>query len=88
MKLYLFLQIFSRSAIMNANYQVSYSHCNKNSIKTNAPPELIWSILKEWIKLNPIKEKWMDPKYKVFHILRNLQNSSSQTFDFTIRFVT
>ena len=60
-----------RSAIMNANYKVSYSHCNKNSVKTNAPNEVVWDILKEWSKIKPIKEKWLTPDYKVYHILNN-----------------
>ena len=38
-----------RSALMNANYEVSYSHCSKNSIKTNAPSEIIWDLLREWV---------------------------------------
>ena len=61
-----------RSAIINANYNVSYSHCNKNSIKTDAPTEFVFSILKKWIEMKPIKEKWLTPEYKVFHILKNL----------------
>jgi tRNA (guanine26-N2/guanine27-N2)-dimethyltransferase len=33
-----------RSAIQNSGYNVSYSHCNKNSIKTNAPYYVIIEI--------------------------------------------
>jgi tRNA (guanine26-N2/guanine27-N2)-dimethyltransferase len=39
---------------MNANYEVSYSHCSKNSIKTNAPSEIIWDLLRERVRNKPI----------------------------------
>lgn len=44
-----------RSAILNAGYQVSYSHAYKTSVKTNAPSLLIWDIMREWCKANPPK---------------------------------
>jgi len=34
-----------RSAILNAGYRVSLSHCYKHSIKTDAPPAVLWDIL-------------------------------------------
>ena len=40
-----------RSALLNAGYEVSYSHANKNSIKTNAPNEVIWDIVRAWEKV-------------------------------------
>ena len=42
-----------RSAILNAGYRVSMSHAHKNSIKTDAPPQVLWDILRTWDKLNP-----------------------------------
>lgn len=80
-----------RSAIMNANYKVSYSHCNKNSVKTNAPNEVIWDILREWSKVKPIKEKWLTPEHKVYHILNNRKDEEQgeeqkkPKYDFTVR---
>ncbi|XP_055384281.1 tRNA (guanine(26)-N(2))-dimethyltransferase [Condylostylus longicornis] len=46
-----------RSALLHAGYQVSYSHAYKNSIKTNAPPAVLWDILRCWNKIHPVKEK-------------------------------
>ncbi|CAD7080147.1 unnamed protein product [Hermetia illucens] len=44
-----------RSALLHAGYEVSYSHACKNSIKTNAPPEVLWDILRCWSKRHPVK---------------------------------
>ncbi|KOC62650.1 putative tRNA (guanine(26)-N(2))-dimethyltransferase [Habropoda laboriosa] len=44
-----------RSALLNAGYHVSYSHACKISIKTDAPNEVIWDIVRAWEKKNPIK---------------------------------
>jgi tRNA (guanine26-N2/guanine27-N2)-dimethyltransferase len=74
-----------RSAILNAGYQVSYSHCSKNSIKTNAPTKFIWDLLKRWIETKPIKEKWLVSEYRVFHILKT---PAEHQVDFTVRFVS
>lgn len=71
-----------RSAILNGNYKVSYSHCAKNSLKTNAPSEFIWNVLKKWIELKPVKEKWFSPEYRLFNI--NKQPATIE-IDFTVR---
>lgn len=36
--------IIFRSAILNAGYEVSLSHCHPLSIKTDAPPSVIWDL--------------------------------------------
>lgn len=41
-----------RSAILNAGYEVSQSHTNPDSIKTNAPSSLIWDIIMTWYRLH------------------------------------
>lgn len=71
-----------RSALMNANYKVSYSHCSKNSFKTNAPAEIIWNLLREWVKIKPINQRWLTSEYTVTRILKKESNTK---FDFTIR---
>ncbi|TPX38214.1 hypothetical protein SmJEL517_g00413 [Synchytrium microbalum] len=43
------------SAILNAGYQVSISHALKASVKTNAPPRIIWDIMRSFVKQHPIK---------------------------------
>ncbi|KAL4709468.1 hypothetical protein ACJJTC_012805 [Scirpophaga incertulas] len=42
-----------RSAILNAGYDVSFSHACRVSIKTTAPSQFIWDILKTWAKSWP-----------------------------------
>ncbi|XP_064098901.1 tRNA (guanine(26)-N(2))-dimethyltransferase-like isoform X3 [Macrobrachium nipponense] len=42
-----------RSALLNAGYDVSMSHTCKASIKTNAPAQLIWDIVRAWEKIHP-----------------------------------
>lgn len=40
-----------RSALLNAGYNVTYSHANKVSIKTDAPNEVIWDVVRAWEKV-------------------------------------
>lgn len=43
------------SAILNKGELVSQTHCKPNCFKTTATPEQIWDIIRDWVKLNPIK---------------------------------
>lgn len=49
--------VLIRSAILNAGYNVSYSHANKYSIKTDAPNDVIWDIVRAWEKDHPVKRE-------------------------------
>ncbi|XP_071813095.1 tRNA (guanine(26)-N(2))-dimethyltransferase-like isoform X3 [Apostichopus japonicus] len=60
-------QIKVRSAIMNAGYQVSGTHCSAEGIKTDAPPSVVWDILRAWEKENPVKREKLPPQ--ALHIL-------------------
>ncbi|KAI8973272.1 N2,N2-dimethylguanosine tRNA methyltransferase [Mycotypha africana] len=42
------------SAILNAGYKVSASHCGKQTIKTDAPPSVMWDIMRAWVKKHPV----------------------------------
>jgi len=46
-----------KSAIVNAGYRVSGCHSNPLGIKTDAPAEVLWDILRCWIKEHPVKEQ-------------------------------
>eukprot|EP00795_Rhopilema_esculentum_P012237 gene12237-2871_t len=46
-----------RSALINLGYQVSSTHANSNGVKTDAPPSVIWDILRCWEKEHPVSEK-------------------------------
>ncbi|XP_055837196.1 tRNA (guanine(26)-N(2))-dimethyltransferase [Episyrphus balteatus] len=48
-----------RSALLHAGYKVSFSHACKSSIKTNAPPSVVWDILRCWNATNPVKKERM-----------------------------
>uniref|UniRef100_H3B3T1 tRNA (guanine(26)-N(2))-dimethyltransferase n=1 Tax=Latimeria chalumnae TaxID=7897 RepID=H3B3T1_LATCH len=58
-----------RSAILHAGYQVSLSHACKNTIKTDAPPAIIWDIMRCWEKKNPVKREKLSETSPAFHIL-------------------
>ncbi len=41
-----------RSALVNAGYRVSGSHACPLAVKTDAPPHVVWDILRCWVKKN------------------------------------
>lgn len=43
-----------RSAIFNAGYAVSQTHCMHNGLKTNAPAQVMWDIIRCYIHENPV----------------------------------
>lgn len=51
--------ILFRSILLNDDYRVSFSHAFRTSIKTNAPPRVIWDILRCWNKENPVSKNRM-----------------------------
>ena len=57
------------SALLNAGYKVSGSHCNAQAIKTNAPSKVIWDIFRCWIKLNPVTMKNISTNSAAFRLL-------------------
>ncbi|GBM11453.1 hypothetical protein AVEN_212553-1, partial [Araneus ventricosus] len=46
------------SAVLNAGYQVSLSHTSPTSLKTDAPPEVIWDIMRAWANMFPGKKSF------------------------------
>ena len=46
-----------RSAILNAGFRVSLSHANKGALKTDAPPEFLWDMIRAYEKSNPSTPK-------------------------------
>ncbi|KAJ8484875.1 hypothetical protein OPV22_017360 [Ensete ventricosum] len=47
--------VMFRSAVINAGYRISGSHVNPLGLKTNAPMDVIWDIMRCWVKNHPIK---------------------------------
>ena len=44
-----------KSAIINAGYRVSSCHSSPKGIKTDAPVDVLWDILRCWVKEHPVK---------------------------------
>eukprot|EP01084_Bolivina_argentea_P068482 124664_1 len=58
-----------RAALIHAGYRVSASHRDPDAIKTDAPPEFIWDIMRCWIKMHPINDMRIKPGSVVATIL-------------------
>ncbi|XP_064355377.1 tRNA (guanine(26)-N(2))-dimethyltransferase isoform X2 [Dromaius novaehollandiae] len=79
-----------RSALLHAGYRVSLSHACKNAVKTDAPPAVLWDIMRCWAKLHPVKRKRLaetspasrilavEPTLQASFALRNDANPSSR----------
>eukprot|EP00056_Hartaetosiga_gracilis_P003252 m.61377 g.61377 ORF g.61377 m.61377 type:complete len:552 (-) comp11386_c1_seq1:821-2476(-) len=49
-----------RSALGNAGYEVSPTHCTPQGIKTNAPQHVIWDIIRTWVKEHPVSSRVLE----------------------------
>lgn len=49
-----------RSAVINAGYRISSTHVNPLGLKSNAPWDVIWDIMRCWVRIHPIKEQPQD----------------------------
>lgn len=45
-----------RSALVNAGYRVSGTHANPLGIKTDAPWNVVWDIMRCWVQQHPVKK--------------------------------
>jgi tRNA (guanine26-N2/guanine27-N2)-dimethyltransferase len=41
--------------LLSTGYQVTQSHACVQAIKTNAPPQVVWDVMRQWCKQNPLK---------------------------------
>ena len=73
-----------RSAILNAGYKVSLSHANKTAIKTNAPNDFIWTMMRAWEKLNPAKKEKLEKSSIAYKILENTLLSKFEDISFEL----
>lgn len=51
------LHLCCRSAILDQGYRVSISHCNAAAVKTDAPHEVLWDILRCWVGVHTLGYK-------------------------------
>ncbi|XP_055345995.1 tRNA (guanine(26)-N(2))-dimethyltransferase-like [Paramacrobiotus metropolitanus] len=69
------------SAILHAGYTFSLSHCERESLKTNAPKQVMWDIIRCWVQKHPVSaERMEDAK-----ISRILSKTPSITANFAPR---
>ncbi|KAF7803101.1 putative tRNA (guanine(26)-N(2))-dimethyltransferase 2 isoform X1 [Senna tora] len=47
--------VIFRSAVINAGYRISGTHVNPLGLKTDAPMNVIWDIMRCWVKNHPVK---------------------------------
>lgn len=69
------------SALLNAGYEVSGSHTGPRCIKTAAPAQFMWDVMRAWIKLTPIREESIKPGTAGSKILE--RREPKQEVDFT-----
>lgn len=69
-----------RSALLNAGYCVSYSHACKTSVKTDAPNEVIWDIVRAWEKNNSVKRDKLSNDSPAIRILKT-PTTTNVSFD-------
>ncbi|NXJ58167.1 TRM1 dimethyltransferase, partial [Spizaetus tyrannus] len=67
-----------RSALLHAGYRVSLSHACKNAVKTDAPPAVLWDIMRCWAKIHPVKRERLaetSPASRILSVEPTLQAS-------------
>ncbi|XP_061366877.1 tRNA (guanine(26)-N(2))-dimethyltransferase 2-like isoform X5 [Gastrolobium bilobum] len=52
--------IIFRSAVINAGYRISGTHVNPLGLKSDAPMDVIWDIMRCWVKQHPVKAQPAD----------------------------
>jgi tRNA (guanine26-N2/guanine27-N2)-dimethyltransferase len=48
------------SALKNAGYNVSSTHCCAGAFKTDAPLTVVWDMMKAWVKEHPVKKERLE----------------------------
>ncbi|KAI4346715.1 hypothetical protein L6164_007587 [Bauhinia variegata] len=49
-----------KSAVINAGYRISGTHVNPIGLKSDAPMDVIWDIMRCWVKTHPVKAQQPD----------------------------
>ncbi|XP_074308351.1 tRNA (guanine(26)-N(2))-dimethyltransferase 2-like [Silene latifolia] len=52
--------VIFRSALLNAGYRISGTHASPLGLKTDAPMNVIWDIMRCWVKNHPVKPQAPD----------------------------
>ena len=72
-----------RSAILNAGYRVSSTHARQDAIKTDAPHEVIWDIMRALAEQSPTKRSAVERLNTDSPYYRLLTKPSTIQVDFT-----
>jgi len=65
-----------KGALRHAGYHVTRSHCKPGSIKTNAPFNVVWEIMREWVRQkSPVKEGSLKPGSAGLKILESMRET-------------
>uniref|UniRef100_A0A915M5Y1 tRNA (guanine(26)-N(2))-dimethyltransferase n=1 Tax=Meloidogyne javanica TaxID=6303 RepID=A0A915M5Y1_MELJA len=73
---------FVRSALLNAGFKCSGSHCGPQALKTDAPTEFLWDICREWAKKSNKNPNGIQKLNSVGLMLMNTE--STRPVDFTL----
>jgi len=46
-----------KAALMHAGFRCSQTHREPDAVKTDAPPRVVWDIMRAWCKKHPVSEK-------------------------------
>lgn len=71
-----------RSALLNAGFKCSGSHCGPQALKTDAPTEFLWDICREWAKKSNKNPNGIQKLNSVGLMLMNTE--STRPVDFTL----
>lgn len=50
-----------QAALVNAGYRVSQQHKEPQAVKTDAPDQVVWDIMRCWVKKHPVNDKRKTP---------------------------
>lgn len=68
-----------RGAIRSQGYLVTRSHCKPGSFKTNAPWDILWEIMREWIRQkSPVKADAVKPNTPGWRIMQKARGSEAK----------
>ena len=69
-----------QAALVNAGFRVSQQHKEPQAVKTDAPDDVVWDIMRCWVKKHPVsdKRKTSSPGQAI------LAREPSHTVDFTV----
>lgn len=68
-----------KGALRHAGYKATRSHCRPGSIKTDAPWDVVWEVMREWVRQkSPIKEGALKEGTAGFRILQKMRKDVPQ----------